>query len=291
MQFQEINRSFAAKVSGIDITKRPSADDVKALEAGLQTYAVLVFNDAHLTDEQLVAFARSFGPTHRSVSMMTRDPNTARVNSDLTDTSNLAPDGKAMEAGDPRRANNLGARKWHADGSYQDPIGKYSMLSARRVAKVGGETQFADMRAAYDALPEPLKVMIEDLVAEHSFFHARAQIGFELTEAEKASQSPVRHRIVRRDPVTGRKSLYIGTPASHIIGWPVPEGKDLLIELLDRATRPEFVYTHQWAVGDLVMWNNYITLHRGRRHYPETDPRDMRRATVAEVEGAAPLLD
>ncbi len=291
MKFSEIKPSFSARVEGIDIRRPLEPSAIESIDTAMRNFGVLVFNGAHLDDEQLVAFARSFGPAHRSVSMRTRDPATARVNSDLTDTSNLSPDGKPLSAGDPRRANNLGARRWHTDGSYQDPIGKYSMLSARHVARSGGETEFADMRAGYDALPEALKLMIEDLVAEHSFFHARAQIGFELTESEKANQSPVRHRLVRRDPVTGRKSLYIGTPASHIIGWPIPEGKDLLHELLDRATRPEFVYAHKWAVGDLVMWNNYITLHRARRHYPETDPRDMRRATVAEVEGAAPLLD
>ena len=283
-------KSFGATVSGVDFAKPLGQEAAAEIDAAIQAYAVLVFHGANLGDDQLVRFARSFGPTHRSVSMMTRDPNVARVNSELTDTSNLSADHKPFPRGDARRANNLGARRWHTDGSYQDPIGKYSMLSARRIPAVGGDTEFADMRAAYDALPEALKLLIDDHVAEHSFFHARAQIGFELTEKEK-SQKPVRHPIVRRHPITGRKSLYIGTPASHIIGWPGPEGKDLLHELLDRATQRQFVYAHKWSVGDLVMWNNHVTLHRGRRHYPESEPRDMRRATVAEIENAAELLD
>ena len=199
----------------------------------------------------------------------------------MIDVSNLDKDGKPLERNDRRRMFNLGNRLWHSDCSFRAKPAKYSILSARTVASQGGNTEFADMRAAYDTLDDETRATIEDLVCEHSLIYSRGSMGFtELTEDEKAMMKPVRQRLVRTHPVTGRKSLYLSSHAGTIVGWPVPEARDFLRDLTEHATQRELVYIHRWRLHDLVVWDNRQTMHRVRR-FDESQPRDMRRTTVA----------
>jgi alpha-ketoglutarate-dependent 2,4-dichlorophenoxyacetate dioxygenase len=188
-----------------------------------------------------------------------------------------------MDPESRRRLDWLANRLWHTDASFRAVPGALSMLYAHVVPAEGGDTEFADLRAAWDALPEAMQEMIEPLVAEHSIFHSRALIGFtDFTDEERAAMPPVPQRLVRRHPGSGRKMLYLASHASHIIGWPVPDGMLLLRELIEHATQPEFVYRHAWRQGDLVIWDNRCTMHRGRA-YDETQPRDLRRITTQDT--------
>jgi alpha-ketoglutarate-dependent 2,4-dichlorophenoxyacetate dioxygenase len=279
---RELHPGFAAEVQGVDLRNPVALDDVEVIQAGIENFLVLVFHGPVLANEQQIAFSRNFGTLARATEYQ-RDPIKRRLGSEMTDASNLSEDNEVLGAGDRRRMNNLGSRRWHTDGSYKRLSGKYSLLSAHAVATNGGETQFADMRGGYDALPDELKQLIEGLVVEHSIFHSRAVVGFgQFSEQEQAEHPSAQHPLVRIHPATGRKSLYISSHASHIVGWSRPEGIDLLHELTEWATQPANVYTHSWQVGDLVMWDNRFTMHRARRHYPETEIRDMRRTTIEE---------
>lgn len=283
VELRELHPGFAAQVHNIDLRQPLTADQATALQAGIDTYPILVFRGPKITNEQQIAFSRHFGNLSRATEYQ-NDPSKRRLGAEMTDASNLSEDSQVLGAGDRRRMNNLGSRRWHTDGSYKRLSGKYSLLSAHAVASIGGETQFADMRAGYDALPDKLKDLIEGLVVEHSIFHSRAVVGFgEFSNEDQASLPAARHPVVRIHPATGRKSLYISSHASHIVDWPRPEGIDLLHELTEWATQPANVYTHRWQVGDLVMWDNRFTMHRARRHYPETEVRDMRRTTIEEA--------
>jgi alpha-ketoglutarate-dependent 2,4-dichlorophenoxyacetate dioxygenase len=278
----ERHPSFVAEVRGVDMRQPATPEIVSEIEAAIERFPVLVFPEQHITDEQQVAFSRPFGELQ--VSTAARTGREQRLNAEMTDASNISADNQVLEAGDTRRMNNLGSRRWHTDGSFNRVPVKYSLLSGRVVAERGGETQLADMRAAYDGLPDNLKTMIEDLLAHHSLIHSRAVVGFtEASPDERTILATVSQRLVRRHPRTGRKSLYLSNHAAHIVGWPIPEGLDLLYDLMDRATQPAYVYTHKWRVGDLLMWDNRVTMHRARRHYPENAPRDMRRTSIMDV--------
>lgn len=279
---RELHPGFAAEVQGVDLRNPIAPADVEAIQAGIDKFPVLVFHGPVLTNEQQIVFSRNFGTLARATEYQ-RDPTKRRLGAEMTDASNLSENNEVLGAGDRRRMNNLGSRRWHTDGSYKRLSGKYSLLSAHSVATDGGETQLADMRGGYDALPDKLKQLIEGLIVEHSIFHSRAVVGFaQFSEQEQAEHPSAQHPLVRIHPATGRKSLYISSHASHIVGWPRPEGIDLLHELTEWATQPANVYTHRWQLGDLVMWDNRFTMHRARRHYPETEVRDMRRTTIEE---------
>ncbi|MSP87235.1 MAG: TauD/TfdA family dioxygenase [Alphaproteobacteria bacterium] len=278
----ERHPSFAAEIQGIDMRQPATPEVVSEIEAAIDRFPVLVFPEQHITDEQQVAFTRPFGELQ--VSTAARTGREQRLNAEMTDASNISAENRVLEAGDARRMNNLGSRRWHTDGSFNRVPVKYSLLSGRIVAEQGGETQLADMRAAYDSLPDNLKLTIEDLLAHHSLIHSRAVVGFaEASPDERTILATVSQRLVRRHPRTRRKSLYLSNHAAHIVGWPIPEGLDLLYDLMDRATQPAHVYTHKWRVGDLLMWDNRVTMHRARRHYPENTPRDMRRTSIMDV--------
>jgi alpha-ketoglutarate-dependent 2,4-dichlorophenoxyacetate dioxygenase len=283
LNLHEIFDDFAAEAAGVDLRQSPDAATVAAIEAAIDRYPVLVFRDQDLTNQQHIEFTRHFGELQESTEYRTKKGE-FRLPQLMTDASNIGRDNRTFEEGDQRRMNNLGSRRWHTDGSFRPHPVKYSLLAARTVTKAGGETQFADMRAAYDGLPDELKARIGDLAVEHSLLHSRRMVGFaEATELEKAALHSVHQRLVRTHPRTGRKSLYLSSHASHIVGWPRPEGLDLLYELTDRATQPQHVYTHRWRLFDVVMWDNRVTMHRARRHTPETDPRDMRRVSVLDT--------
>ncbi len=281
ISIRQIHPVFAGEVSGADLTKPFGAAEVAAIEAGMDRCAVLVFRDQRITDDQQMAFTQNFGAIENAKGGNITKDDQYRLKQGMVDVSNLDKEGKPFERDDRRRIFNLGNRLWHSDSSFRAIPAKYSILSARSVASPGGNTEFADMRAAYDTLDDGTRATIEDLVCEHSLMYSRGSMGFtELTDAERAMMKPVRQRLVRTHPVTGRKSLYLSSHAGNIVGWLVPESRDFLRDLNEHATQRELVYTHRWRQFDLVIWDNRQTMHRVRR-FDETQPRDMRRTTVA----------
>jgi alpha-ketoglutarate-dependent 2,4-dichlorophenoxyacetate dioxygenase len=281
VSIRPITPVFAGEVSGIDITQPLARDDVAAIEAGMDKHAVLVFRSQRLTDDTQREFTRNFGPLEASPGGHIATTAERRLPLDMQDASNLDKDQKPLARDERRRMFNLGNRLWHSDSSYRAVPAKYSLLSGRIVVEQGGHTEFADMRAAYDALDDATKAEVEDLVCEHSLLFSRGVLGFtEISEAERAMFRPVRQRLVRTHPVTGRKSLFLSAHAGGIVGWPVPEARAFLRDLMEHATQPRFVYSHKWKQWDLVMWDNRQTMHRVTR-FDETKVRDMRRTTVA----------
>ncbi|PYM96650.1 MAG: 2,4-dichlorophenoxyacetate dioxygenase [Candidatus Rokuibacteriota bacterium] len=277
---RQIGPCFAAEVGGIDLTRPLSSADVKAVHAGMDEYAVLVFHDQKLADEQQLAFSRGLGELEHAVGTSLRAPDEYRLPTTFADVSNLDKDNNVFARDDRRRLFAIGNRLWHSDSSFKVVPAKYSILHARAIPSKGGNTEFADMRAAYDALDAETKAEIEDLICEHSQIFSRQQLGFfDFTEEERARFKPVRQRLVRTHPSTGRKSLYLASHAGGIIGWPVPEARAFLRDLTEHATQRQFVYAHTWRVGDLVMWDNRRTMHRARP-FPVHEPRDMRRTTL-----------
>jgi len=278
---RQLTPVFAGEVTGVDITKALTPEEVAALEAGMDRHAVLVFHDQHLTDEQQMAFGRNFGPLENARGGNITLPQDRRLQEGMNDVSNLGRDGGILERDSRQRAFNLGNMLWHSDSSFRPIPAKYSLLSARVVNPVGGNTEYADMRAAYDALDAGTKAEIEDLVCEHSLMYSRGSLGMlEYSDEERAMFRPVRQRLVRTHPVTKRKSLYLSSHAGAILGMPMAEARILLRDLNEHATQPKFVHAHTWRVGDLVMWDNRQVMHRVRR-YDDNQPRDMRRTTVA----------
>ena len=277
---KQIGPCFAAEVEGVDMRKPLSLDEVAAIHAGMDTYAVLVFHGQHINDEQQLAFSRSLGEIEHSIGASLRAPDEYRLPTTFADVSNLDKNNQPYARDDRRRLFAIGNRLWHSDSSFKVVPAKYSLLHARSIPSKGGNTEFADMRAAYDALDAETKAEVEDLVCEHSQIFSRQQIGFfDLTDEERARFKPVRQRLVRTHPVTGRKSLYLASHAGAILGWPVPEARCFLRDLIEHATQREFVYSHTWRVGDLVMWDNRQVMHRGRP-FPAHEPRDVRRTTL-----------
>ncbi len=281
---KQLHPLFVGEVSGVDVARPLPAETVAEIAAALDRYAVLIFHDQTLDDEGQLAFARRFGPIEPPQAFS----GARRLkHAEFADVSNLDADNRPRAAGDRRRMNALGNRLWHTDASFRRVPGALSLLYAHAVPapspKGDGETEFADLRAAYDALPDATKAMIEALVAEHSIFQSRGLIGFtDFTAEERAQMPPVPQRLVRRHPGSGRKTLYLAAHASHIVGWPVPDGMLLLRELIEHATQPEFTCLHRWHKGDLVIWDNRCTMHRGRR-FDETQARDLRRLTTQDT--------
>jgi len=288
ISIRQIHPVFVGEVSGVDLRRPLSPDEAAAIEEGMDRYAVLVFHDQNITDEQQIAFSRNFGEIENSYGGTIAQPNDKRLHPLMNDVSNLGKDSRPLPRDDRRRFFNLGNQLWHSDSSFRAVPAKYSILSGRIVVDKGGNTEFADMRAAYDALDDKMRDMIEPLVCEHSLMYSRGSLGFtDLTDDERAMFRPVRQALVRTHPKTGRKSLYLASHAGTIIGWPVPEARAFLRDLNEEATRPENVYSHKWRQFDLVMWDNRQTMHRVRR-FDETLVRDMRRTTVA---GDAPTAE
>jgi alpha-ketoglutarate-dependent 2,4-dichlorophenoxyacetate dioxygenase len=281
LTIRQIHPVFVGEVSGIDISKPLTRDEVDAIDAGMDRYAVLVFHGQEVTDEQQMTFSRNFGPLEDGRGGNITKPEDRRLQTGMGDVSNLDRSGRPMDRLSRQRLFNLGNMLWHSDSSFRPIPAKYSLLSARVVNPVGGNTEFADMRAAYDSLDRATKALIEDLVCEHSLMYSRGSLGMtEYSDDERAMFTPVRQRLVRTHPVTGRTSLYLSSHAGAIEGMPMPEARLLLRELTAHATQPAFVYAHTWKVWDLVMWDNRQMMHRVRR-YDDTLARDMRRTTVA----------
>jgi alpha-ketoglutarate-dependent 2,4-dichlorophenoxyacetate dioxygenase len=280
MQFHALNPCIGAEVTGVDLREPLSAVQAEDIHAAMDRYAVLVFHGQPLTDEQHLAFTRALGPVADTRGNNLREAADSRLPPLFADVSNLDANNRPYGADDRRRLFAIGNRLWHSDASFKAVPAKYSLLRALTVPSKGGNTEFAHMGAAYEALDDETKALVEDLVCEHSQLYSREAIGFtEFTPEERKRCEPVRQRLVRTLPRTGRKSLYLSSHAGAIVGWPLPEARLLLRELTEHATQREFVYSHKWQVNDLVIWDNRQTMHRGRA-FPPGEPRDVRRTTL-----------
>jgi alpha-ketoglutarate-dependent 2,4-dichlorophenoxyacetate dioxygenase len=281
LSIRQIHPVFVGEVSGIDLTRALSREEVAAIESGMDRYAVLVFHDQKITDEQQMAFSRNFGALEEARGGNITRPEDRRLQVGMGDVSNLGKDGRPLARDSRQRAFNIGNMLWHSDSSFRPIPAKYSLLSARVVNPTGGNTEFADMRAAYDTLDPDTRALIEDLICEHSLTYSRGLLGMhDFSEEERAMFRPVRQRLVRTHAVSGRKSLYLSSHAGAIVGVPMAEARILLRDLNEHATQPAFVYAHRWRPWDLVMWDNRQMMHRVRR-YDDSQPRDMRRTTIA----------
>jgi alpha-ketoglutarate-dependent 2,4-dichlorophenoxyacetate dioxygenase len=279
-----VTPDFVAEISGIDLARPLASANRDAIEDAINRYAVVVFRGQTLGDDQQIAYARHFGPIHSSAQRARHTGIKHRLAAnEIADISNLDGDGHVMQADHRRRLDWLANRLWHTDASFRAVPGALSMLYAHIVPDEGGETEFADLRAAYDALPDDTKAAIEGLVAEHSIWQSRGQLAVtKYTPEELASLPPVPQRVVRRHPGSGRKTLYLASHASHIIGMPIADGRLLLMDLIEHATRRQFVHSHSWKQGDLVIWDNRCTMHRARP-FDTTKVRDLRRVTTRDV--------
>jgi alpha-ketoglutarate-dependent 2,4-dichlorophenoxyacetate dioxygenase len=284
LTFRRLHRHFVAEVSPIELRNVHDPQTLAAIRAGMDEYAVLVFHDQAFSDAEQITFAeRLDGRLHQRTG--SRVIATSRFgNEALSDISNLDEHGDILKAGDRRREYTLGNRLWHTDASFQDPAGRYSMLHARVVPPVAADTEFADMRAAYDALPDETKTRLEGLRTHHSITHSRQVLGFEFSAAEQEQLKGAVHPLVRTIPRSHRRSLYLASHASRIVDWPLPEGRLLLHDLIEHATQPEFVHRHAWRVGDLVIWDNRATMHRARPFDDGKYRRELRRVTTLDLE-------
>jgi alpha-ketoglutarate-dependent 2,4-dichlorophenoxyacetate dioxygenase len=274
--------AFAAEVGDVDLRSPLPAEQLDAVRRAFAEYAVLVFPAQDLTVEQHLAFASHFGPLERSVATVMPDQ-TLRVRPEIADIANLKPDGSVWTGDDRLRLFQLGNRLWHTDSSFKTPTGRASLLYARSVAPIGGHTEFADLRAAWDALPEALRARIDGLIAEHSLLFSRAKLGFtNWSEQERREWEPVARPLVRTIPETGRRTLYLASHIGRIRGMADDDAQALVAQLVAHATDRRFTYLHRWRVGDLVMWDNRCTMHRGTDFDDTRWPRDLQRATTSD---------
>ncbi|HEV3086258.1 MAG TPA: TauD/TfdA family dioxygenase [Candidatus Elarobacter sp.] len=287
LEARPLHQHFAGELTGVDVRRldERGMDEIRGL---MDRFGVLVVREQPFADEEQIAFARRLGgELVTTIGRRVIDANPRLKDPAITDISNLDENSEIIGKADRRRMYSLGNRLWHTDSSFQNPPARYSMLSAKEVPSAGGETEYADMRAAYDAFPDALKAQIEDLRAFHSIIYSRETIGFtEFSDAERALFPGAEQPLVRVHPGSGRKSVYIASHAAHIVGWPVPDGRLLLRELMALATLPQFVYRHAWRVGDFVIWDNRCMMHRGLPFDEATQRRDLRRVTTMDVEPA-----
>ena len=278
--------NFAGVVDGIDLREPLTAETAAAITAGTDRFAVLIFHGQQIDDEQQLAFSRNFG-TLEIANADIRRPEDRRLKAEVADISNLNRNNEIMSRDDRRRLFSLGNMLWHSDSSFKPTPAKYSLLHARILPKKDGNTEFADMRAAYDALDDETRELCRDLVCMHSQIYSRGTLGFsEWTDDERARNQPVPQRLVRRHPGSGRRSLFLSAHAGEIVGWPVPEARAFLRDVNEHATQRKFVFAQKWQVGDLVMWDNRCMMHRARRYDP-SEVRELHRTTVADI---APTL-
>jgi len=286
LTFRKLHPCFVAEVSPVDLRRVHDPETLGQIRAGMDEYAVLVFRDQPFADGEQLAFAQRLdGELHTKLGISALQKNRLG-NEALGDISNLDESGEIMRSDNRRRMYGLGNRLWHTDASFQDPPGRYSMLSAKVVPPVDADTEFADTRAAYDALPEEEKRRLEGLRVHHSIAYSRQTLGFEFSQGEQDALQGAIHPLVRTIPRSHRRSLYVASHASRIIDWPVPEGRLLLRDLIEHATQGEFVYRHSWRVGDLVIWDNRATMHRARPFDDTKYRRELRRVTTLDIEPA-----
>jgi alpha-ketoglutarate-dependent 2,4-dichlorophenoxyacetate dioxygenase len=288
IHFRPLGTCIGAEVEGIDLREPLSAAQAADIHAAMDRYAVLVFHKQPLTNEQHLAFTQALGPLENTARNTLRAAADFRLPPTFADVSNLDGENRPYAQDDRRRLFAIGNRLWHSDSSFKAVPAKYSLLRALRIPSKGGNTEFAHMGAAYEALDDETKALIEPLVCEHSQLFSREAIGFsEFTPEERERFKPVRQKLVRTLARTGRKSIYLSSHAGTIVGWPLAEARLLLRDLTEHATQREFVYSHKWQVDDLVIWDNRQTMHRGRP-YPSHEARDVRRTTIS---GDAPTVE
>ena len=276
---------FVGSVTGVDLRATLSPGDHAAIEAGMDRYAVLVFRGQPLDDAQQLAFSRNFGTLETATGDLAQGEQ-RRLAMEMNDISNVDKEGRVLARDDRRRLFGLGNMLWHSDSSFKAVPAKYSLLSARVIPPHGGNTEFADMRSAWDALDAETRALVAGLVCEHSQIYSRGVLGFTFTEEERIRFAPVLQSLVRVHPVTGRQSLFLSSHAGGIEGMPLPEARALLRDLSEHATQREHVHAHVWQADDLVIWDNRVTMHRARRYDP-AERRDLRRTTVACEEATA----
>jgi alpha-ketoglutarate-dependent 2,4-dichlorophenoxyacetate dioxygenase len=274
---------FAGEVGPIDLRQVRDRESLEAIRAGMDKYAVLVFRDQDFTNEEQLDFAQRFDGTLHARTSSAAIAGNRFGNEALADVSNVGADGKIRAADDRKRASAVANRLWHTDASFVDPPGRYSMLSARVVPPVRADTEFADMRAAYDALDAETRATIEGLRVYHSIVHSRHVLGFDFSDDEKEKLKGAVHPLVRTIPGSGRRALYLAAHAAHVEGWPVPEGRLLLHDLMAHATQPQFLYRHIWRPHDFVIWDNRCTMHRARPFDDKTHRRELRRTTSLDL--------
>ena len=288
----KIHEHFAAEVNGLDLRKPLSDKDKLFLNQTLDKMGVLIFRNQKITDEEQLKFTKVFGEIELAKGGNVTQEKDRRLNVQMADVSNIDKSGVLFDRTDRRRMFNLGNRLWHSDSSYRVIPAKCSLLSCRSVPSAGGNTEFAFMPAAYDALDPSVKQEIEGLIAEHSLIYSRGQLGFaDFSEKEKEMFTPVRQALVRRNEFTDRKSIFLSSHIGNIVGWEMPEARDFIRELMEHSTERRFVYAHEWSVGDLVIWDNRQCMHRVRRFNDTKERRDMRRTTVAGTEPTAAQQD
>ena len=281
--FRKLHPRFAAEASPVDLRDVHDNETLEQIRAGMDEHAVLVFRDQAFSSEEQLDFAtRLDGELHRKTGISVLQE--SRFGDEaLSDVSNVDPGGEVLEASSRKRLYGLANRLWHTDASFQDPRGRYSMLAALVVPSVAADTEFADMRAAYDALPGETKASLEGLRAHHSIAYSRMTLGFEFSEEESDRLKGAIQPLVLENPRTGRRSLYLASHASRILDRPVPDGRLLLRDLMEHATRPELVYRHSWRSGDFVIWDNRATMHRARPFDDTQHRREMRRVTTLDT--------
>jgi len=278
-----VTPGFAAEVGDIDLSAPLTPADLGDIKQAFASYAVLIFTDQKLSQDQHLDFARNFGPLETTIALHRKDAQ-LRLRKEFADVSNLDPNNAVWGKDSRQRMFQLGNRLWHTDSSFKRLPALASLLYAQTIPPVGGHTEFADERAAYDALPEATKRRLDGLVAEHSIFNSRAKLGFtDFSAEEQQGMPPVPQVLVRTIPETGRKSLYLASHAGRILGLPEQEGRALIEELVAHATQRQFIYTHRWRVHDLVIWDNRCTMHRGTDFDDLRWKRDMQRATVSDI--------
>ncbi len=283
MEIFPVYEDFAAEVADLDLARPLSPEDLAVIETAFNRYAVLVFAQQQLTIDQHLAFAARFGPLETTIHA-TRSDAKLRVRAEIADVSNLGQGDQIWEKQSRRRMFELGNRMWHTDSSFRRLPAKASLLYARSIPPVGGQTEFADLRAAYDALPDEMKHRLNGLVAEHAIMYSRRKLGFtDFSDEEHQMLPPVPQTVVRRHAGSGRRGLYLASHAGRIFGMKDDEGHALLQQLIEHASQRQFVYTHRWRKHDLVMWDNRCTMHRGKAYEDLRWPRDMQRATVSDV--------
>ena len=279
-----VTTHFMAEIGDVDLSQPLTEDDRTAIKAAFIRYSVLVFPGQTLTSEQHIEFAKVFGPMEQNINTYADEVKKFRIDARIADVSNLGDENEILSKDSRKRMSGLANRLWHTDSIFRKLPALTSLLYARAIAPVGGRTEFADMRAAYEALPEATKKRIDKLVVEHNIFHSRAKIGFSgFTESERASLPSANQLMVRTIPETGRKNLYIASHAVRVIGMSDSESEELFQELTQHATQPQFVLSHRWRVNDLVMWDNRCTMHRGTEFDDLRYKRDMARATVSDI--------
>ena len=282
MKIVRVNKAgFFAEVHDMDCRRPLTSQEKMEIEDAIARYGVLVFKNQSLRNDEHIAFAIHFGEVEAEPVNTGR---TRLTETKLNDISNLNADGSLMKADDRRRMFSLGNRLWHSDSSFKTVPASYSFLFAHVVPPHGGETEFADMRAAWDALPVDQRTRLTKLDAWHSLLYSRELLGFsDFNADERAKYAPVRHPMSRVHPISGRRSLFISSHIGRVEGMLVPEGKELIRDLMESATQREFVHSHSWSVGDLVMWDNRCTMHRGRPFDDQRHPRDLRRVTLVDA--------